>query len=311
MGLAEVTSIAWITVTGEGILSVYTFATLAWRRLAIIYICLTIHTRKTRRTLARISSDGVLADSPILARVGSAVIYVDLTAVSSEPDSTVASEVVFLVGTNSPIETGIHSTFIYVYLTLCTSKSGHANTSKSSGVIKTRTLVLTGMGLAFIDVGLAAGASETLGAVTGETSRCVYTNSVMFTRRTLLTLIDILRTVNALVSRGAGAGIAAIDGARIADGVHVAGVGGARVLQVTQQPSLAGSAATVEAAHAVNASGSIETGCPGAVINVGTAIWAGPPVHANARESTYSIGTSGTILTHARSMAAFIHILFT
>lgn len=53
---------------------------------------------------------------------------------------------------------------------------------------------------------------------------------------TLFALVDVLGAVDTLVAAGARAGIRAVGGARVTDGVCVARVGSARVVQVTQQP---------------------------------------------------------------------------
>lgn len=51
----------------------------------------------------------------------------------------------------------------------------------------------------------------------------------------MFALINVLAAVDALVAGGARTGVRAVDGAGVADGVLVAGVGGARVVQVAQQ----------------------------------------------------------------------------
>jgi hypothetical protein len=52
---------------------------------------------------------------------------------------------------------------------------------------------------------------------------------------TMFALVNVLAAVDALVAGGARAGVGTVDGAGVADGVLVAGVGGARVVQVAQQ----------------------------------------------------------------------------
>jgi hypothetical protein len=51
----------------------------------------------------------------------------------------------------------------------------------------------------------------------------------------MFALVNVLAAVDALVATGAGAGVRTVDGAGVADGVLVARVGGARVVQVAQQ----------------------------------------------------------------------------
>lgn len=52
----------------------------------------------------------------------------------------------------------------------------------------------------------------------------------------MFALVDVLGAVDTLVAAGARAGVRAVGGARVTDGVCVARVGRARVVQVTQQP---------------------------------------------------------------------------
>lgn len=104
---------------------------------------------------------------------------------------------------------------------------------------------------------------------------------------TLFTLINILGAVNAFVAGRAGAGVAAIYGTCIADGVNMAGMGGTRVLEMTQQPRLPRRAAAVEASHTVNTSRAVKASCPRAVIDVRTAVRPRPSVDADTGESAW------------------------
>lgn len=52
----------------------------------------------------------------------------------------------------------------------------------------------------------------------------------------MFALVDVLGAVDTLVAAGARAGVRAVGGASVTDGVCVARVGRARVVQVTQQP---------------------------------------------------------------------------
>lgn len=60
----------------------------------------------------------------------------------------------------------------------------------------------------------------------------------MFTGKALLTLVNVLGAVDALVSRWAGAYVASVDGRGVTHGAWVTRVAGTRVVQVTQKTSL-------------------------------------------------------------------------
>lgn len=68
-------------------------------------------------------------------------------------------------------------------------------------------------------------------------------------------------------------------------------------------------APAVEAAHPINASGTIEASSTCAVINIDTTVWACPAINTDAWEATDGVRASGTILTHTGSLSTLIHIL--
>lgn len=51
---------------------------------------------------------------------------------------------------------------------------------------------------------------------------------------TLFTFIDVLRTVETLVPRGAGTRVRSVDGTGIANGISVAGVGCTSIVQMAE-----------------------------------------------------------------------------
>lgn len=78
---------------------------------------------------------------------------------------------------------------------------------------------------------------------------------------------------------------------------------------MAQQPCFSRRAPAVEAAHPVDACSTIETGSTSTVINIDTAVRASPAINTDAGEATDGVGASGTILAHAGSLSALVHVL--
>ena len=89
---------------------------------------------------------------------------------------------------------------------------------------------------------------------------------------TLIALVNVFRAVDALVPDGARARERAVDRAGVADRVRVARVRRARIVQMAQQPRLAGRAAAVEAADTVDTGRPIEAGRVHTIVNVVAAV---------------------------------------
>jgi len=67
----------------------------------------------------------------------------------------------------------------------------------------------------------------------------------------------------------------------------------------------------VEAADPVDASGAVETGGPGAIVNVHRTVLSGPAVYANAVVRSQRIGTRGTVVTDTGPHGALVHVHLT
>lgn len=80
---------------------------------------------------------------------------------------------------------------------------------------------------------------------------------------------------------------------------------------MAQQSCLSWCTPAVETAHPINASGTIEASSTCAVIDIDTTVRACPAIDTDAREATNGVGASSTILTHAGSLSALVHILLT
>lgn len=67
----------------------------------------------------------------------------------------------------------------------------------------------------------------------------------------------------------------------------------------------------MEAADPVNASGAVETGGPGAIVDVHRTVLSGPAVYANAIVRSQRIGTRSTVVTDTGSHGALVHVHLT
>lgn len=131
----------------------------------------------------------------------------------------------------------------------------------------------------------------------------------MLTRRSFFALVDVLATIHAFVPRGARASVGSVDGRRVADGIRVAWVGGARIIQVAQQSCLPGRALAIEAAHPIHARGSVEARRSLTIVDVLAARGSRPAVDADAREAAHGVGARRAVLAHARPHGALVHVL--
>lgn len=131
----------------------------------------------------------------------------------------------------------------------------------------------------------------------------------MLAGKALLALVDVLRAVDALVSRRTRTDVAAVDGGGVAHGSGMAWVAGTRVVEVTQQPSLARRALAQEGSHAVYAGGTVEASRPGAVVDILGTVVSRPPVDTDAGEPSVGVGARRSILTYGRSDSTLVHVL--
>lgn len=154
------------------------------------------------------------------------------------------------------------------------------------------------MRLAFVDIRLTARPREPLGTVAGKRTGRINADSVVFARRSLLALVNVLGTINALIAGGTRAGERAIDWARVTNGVRVARIRCTGIVQMAQQSSLSGRAQTHKAAHAIDTGRPIKAGRTVTVVNVDAAIGSVPSVDTNARITANCIRTGGSVLAH-------------
>lgn len=130
----------------------------------------------------------------------------------------------------------------------------------------------------------------------------------MSTALTLIALVNILGTVNPLVAQSAGAGERSVDRAGITDCIRMARIGGARIVQMTQQTGLARRAPAVEAPDPVDAGRPVEAGRIDAIVDIVATIGPIPAVHANAVVAAVGVGTGGPVLADRRLLHALVHV---
>lgn len=67
----------------------------------------------------------------------------------------------------------------------------------------------------------------------------------------------------------------------------------------------------MEAADPIDASGTVETGGPGAIVNVHRTVLSGPAVYANAIVRSQRIGTRRSVVADAGPHGALVHVHLT
>lgn len=164
------------------------------------------------------------------------------------------------------------------------------------------------MRLALVDVGLAPGPGKALSTVAGERAGRVDTDAVVLARGTLITLVDILGTVDALVAHRAGTRKRPVDRAGITDCIGVARIRSTGIVQMAQQSRLARRAPTVEATDPIDTGGPVKTSRIHTVIDIVATVRPIPPVHADTVVAAVGVGTGGPILANRWLLNALVHI---
>lgn len=158
------------------------------------------------------------------------------------------------------------------------------------------------MRLALIHVCLAPGSRKPLRTVTNERSRCIYTNSVMFTRWSLLTLINVLGTISSFVSGRTRTRKRPIYRTRITNGVRMTRIWRTRVVQMTQKSRFTWRTITPKTTDTIDTRGTVKTRRIRTIINILVAIGTCPAINTNAWIAAVSVGASSTVLTNWRSV---------
>lgn len=272
-----------------------------------------IHTQRpcvTFSTFTLIAVRSVYTLGPILTRSAGTLINVNLTHFPSETLRTHADELVDLVHTFAIVEARRAGTLLNVNLTVISHKAWHTDAGVTSYLVQAGGVILARTGATFIYVYLTAGAFVARSTITGERALCVHTRSTMFTWVWPdNTLINVVRTSAAFVSRGAVTVKLAIDRVCVALSSHLARVTHAGIINVTQQASFARGAAADERRNTINAGGSSGARRSSTVIDVLGAVGAAPAVHTHAVVSVQRVTARASILTGVGLHPAFIHVI--
>lgn len=250
-----------------------------------------------------------MADAFVAARLGLAVVEVDLASGTGETQRTCALDVIDQIRTRATVQTRIRLALVDVDLTLNARESRHTNTPERPRIVQAAAVVLARMTLALVHVRLASRPSESLRTVARKRSRCVHTNAVVFARRSLVALVNVLRTIDALVAGRTRTRKRSVDRARIAQCIRMARIRCARIVQVTQQTRFPGRTPTIETAHAIQARRPIEAGRVHAVVDVLATVRSRPAVHADARIAAVRVRARRPILADGRTHRALVHIV--
>lgn len=167
------------------------------------------------------------------------------------------------------------------------------------------------MAFAFVDIRFASRSRETLRAIARKRSGRVDALSIVFAWRALHAFVDVFGAVDAFVAGCTRARVRTIHRTRIANGIRMARIRGARIVQMAQQTRFPGNAATNETSDTVDACRTIEAGRIRAVVDVYAAIGSSPTVHANARISADRVRARRPILAQRRTRQTFVDIVLT
>lgn len=185
----------------------------------------------------------------------------------------------------------------------------HAYASKCARIVEAAAIVLARMAFALVDIRFAPRPRESLRTVARKRTGRVDALAVVLARRALHTLVNVFRAIDAFVAGRTGARVRSIHRTRVADGVCVAWIRCARIVQVAQQSRFARNAATNETANAVDACRPVEAGRIRAIVDVDAAIGSRPAIHANARISADCVRASRTVLAQRRTRQTFVDVV--
>lgn len=112
------------------------------------------------------------------------------------------------------------------------SHTWHADASKCPRVVQTASIILARMTLTFINIRLASRTRETLRAIACKRTGCVHALAVVFAWRTLHTFVDVFGAVDAFVAGRTRARVRTIHRTRVTNGVRMAWIRRARIIQM-------------------------------------------------------------------------------
>lgn len=300
--LAQVARVPGIALTRETVLPVNARPPVTRIRLAVVDVRLTGQSRIAWWTFARVTGDCIMANAIILTRLRNTVVDVQLTPGPSKAACAVALEAVDLVQAEAPVQTRIRGALVNIDLALGARKSWHAHTPESTRIIQAASVVMAGMRFALVHVRLTPRTSESLGTVAGKRSGRIHADSIVLTRRSLFALVNILGTVDALVTRSTGARERPVYWTSVAYGVRMTGIRCTGIIQMAQQSSLSGGASAHERPNAVNTGGAIKARRTVAVVDVDAAIGSCPSVDADARVTADRVRACRSVLAHRGSV---------
>lgn len=167
------------------------------------------------------------------------------------------------------------------------------------------------MTFTFVNIGFASWPGKSLRAITSEWTGCIDANTVVFTRWSLITFINIFGTIDSFVARCTRTRVWSIDWAGITNGIWMAWIRCASIIQMTQKTRFARNATTIKCTNSINTGSTVETCCTSTIVYIFTAICTSPTIYTDARVTAVCIRASGTILANRRSHQAFVNVIFT
>lgn len=307
--LTQAASITRTTIASKGGQSIFTCSIMAGIRVALIDIDLTMLSRVTFSTLACILIGTICAFSPILAWCTGTFIDVYLTEITRKTFWTFTMKRVDLVNAFAIVETWLDGTFICVNVAKYTLISWHTNTVKAPNLIQTCCVVMAGIRHALIDIHLTARSLVSLKTFALERPFGVKAPATMFTWvGSKGALINVQVAGRSCVARWTGTNCLAIYWVGVTIRPLLAWIADAGIIKVAQQACASMWTLAEKRGNAVMAGSPMIACCTGTVINVLTAVIAGPTIHTNAVVASVSIMARSSILTRIGHQLAFIHI---
>lgn len=186
----------------------------------------------------------------------------------------------------------------------------HANASECAGIVETASIILAWMTFAFVHIGFTSRTSESLRTIASKRTGCIHANAVVFARWSLIAFVNVFGTVNAFVATGTGTCVGSVDRARITNGIRMAWIRCASIVQMAQQARFTRNTATIKTTNTIDTGGTIKTGRISAIVDIFTAIRSSPSIYAYTWVSPYCIRACGTILAY-RPRRALVDVILT
>lgn len=310
LALAACAGVTRSASAGEAGNAIHTAPMVARVRRAIVHVAFTQGTLEALGTVTLIAIWLIDALGAIAAWRAGTFVHIKLTGGPAEARGTDAAETVDTVPADAAVDARAALALIDVHLAVDPRETCHADARELADSVQACSLVATGAGETLVDIGLTARARVAAAALAQEGALGVDAAAQVLARvGSDGTLVHVLIARATREARGTGANGPAVHGVGVTNGIFMAWIADAGVIQVAEEAGLAHGAGAVERSHTVVAGGPVETHGRGAVINVLAATLARPAVDTHTAVAAQGVEAGAPVVAGVGLQLALIHVL--